>query len=143
MAAVEETQNAEVVPELEVQPEGEVQEEGLPSDTPEFVIPEKFKGKSAEEIARSYVELEKSRGTQEQPAEDAPEAQEEAPEGNPYLDEFRATGELSQDSYEALIAQGNTRESIDEALEYESYKQNKAVYEMADVVGGIENYSGW
>ena len=35
------------------------EEKGLPSDESEFTIPEKFKGKSAEEIAKAYIELEK------------------------------------------------------------------------------------
>ena len=138
--SVEETQHAEGVPELEAQPEGSFQEEGLPSDTEQFTMPEKFKGKSAEEIARSYAELEKFKGNGDV-AEDEPEAVEEAPKPNVYLEEFKTTGELSQASYEALIAQGATRETIDEALDYEKYKQDKATREMADVVGGIENYS--
>ncbi len=115
----------------------------LPSDTVEFSMPDKFEGKSAEDIARAYVELERLKGTQstsegEQAAEEAPEGQEE---DNKYMTEFLETGELSKESYAELLEQGVTKEQVDDKLEYERYKSKKAVDEIVGVVGGIENYN--
>ena len=145
MEAVEETQpNAEVQQtEIETGPADEVTEEttnGLPSDTEEFVMPDKFQGKSAEDIARAYTELEKFKGNT--PTEPEDEAEEPNPEseGNKYLDEFNKTGELSEESYEELLKQGVAKEDIDERLEYEKYKVQKRVDEVVDVVGGLEEY---
>jgi len=109
--------------EVETGPANETEQEEvttLPSDTEEFVMPDKFQGKSAEDIARSYIELEKHRGTQEGVPPVTPEDGSEAPK---------------------LEEKGVSKEKIDDALEYEKYKQDKATKEMADVVGGIEKYS--
>ena len=132
--------------EVETGPADEVQEEEvtLPSDDT-FEIPEKFKGKSAEEIARAYVELErlKQKDTPEPQQEEGQteEPEEEEPTTNKYLEEFYAKGELSEESYNELLEQGYTKEDIDEALDYEKYKLEKQTKEMADVVGGVENYA--
>ena len=58
-SGLEHKTNEEVVNALEEQ----VSEE---KDKPSFELPEKFKGKTAEEIAKSYVELEKMTGRQAQ-----------------------------------------------------------------------------
>ncbi len=134
--------------EVETGPANKTEQEEvttLPSDTEEFVMPDKFQGKSAEDIARSYIELERHRGTQEGVPPVTPEDGSEAPKeesgDSKYLEEFLATGELSEDSYKELEEKGVSKEKIDDALEYEKYKQDKATKEMADVVGGIEKYS--
>ncbi len=133
--------------EVETGPANEtVQEEvtTLPSDSEEFTMPDKFQGKSAEDIARSYMELEKHKGVKPPPTEtpeDGAEAPEEGEGSNKYLDEFYKTGELSEDSYKELEEQGVTKEQVDDKLDYERYKQQKATNEMAEVVGGIDNYS--
>jgi hypothetical protein len=49
-------------PEIEVQEEAEVQAEAETSETSEFEVPEKFQGKSPEDIAKSYTELEREFG---------------------------------------------------------------------------------
>lgn len=50
-----------------LQANGELETEATPADKSEFTMPEKFAGKSAEDIAKAYVELEKmkSKGVQE------------------------------------------------------------------------------
>jgi len=57
----------EVIGEQVTPPVEEVLEEPtvLPSDEVPFEMPEKFAGKTAEEIAKSYVELEKFKASQE------------------------------------------------------------------------------
>jgi len=135
------------VPQPEVGPEGSTpQEEGvvtLPSDVETFVMPEKFAGKTAEEIARSYMELEKFKGT---PTPDVPATPEtpETPsvsEDEQYILEYINTGELSEESYAALEAKGMTRQEIADKMEFEGYKSKKAVDELVGVIGGIDNFT--
>jgi hypothetical protein len=133
------------IPELEVGPQDETQEvdSSLPSDQEEFVIPEKFAGKSAEEIAKAYVELEKFKASKgEVPTEEAPAPTEEAPAeaNNKYFDEFITKGSLSEESYAELEAAGHPREEVTERLEYEQYKQQKSINDVVSVIGGLENY---
>lgn len=132
--------------EPEVGPQGAAEEEVetvLPSDVEEFVMPEKFEGKSAEEIAKSYLELEKFKGSKvETPTtEEAETPIEGAVQGDPYVMEFLNTGELSEESYAALEAEGNTRADIDDRMEFEAYKSKKAVDDLVEVIGGIENFT--
>lgn len=140
----ESTQEGAVL-EPEVGPQGSVEEEVetvLPSDVEEFVMPEKFEGKTAEEIARSYIELEKFKGSKgETPTAEVETTTEEAPQGDPYVAEFLNTGELSEESYAALEAEGQTRADIDDRMEFEAYKSKKAVDELVEVIGGIENFT--
>jgi len=126
---------------IETGPESTEQEEvnTLPSDDT-FEVPEKFKGKSAEEIARAYVELERFKGDTP-PAEKPPEEIETQEGNDKYLNEFYETGELSEDSYAELLEAAHTREQVDEQVEFEKYKQHKQVTEVADIVGGMENYN--
>ncbi len=136
------------VQEPQVAPEGTTTEQEeevitLPSDVEEFTMPDKFEGKSAEDIAKAYIALEKLKGTQStsedsKASEEAPEGQEQ---GNKYMEEFAETGELSKESYAELLDQGVTKEQVDERLDYERYKSKKAVDEIVGVVGGIENYN--
>lgn len=135
------------IPELEVGPQNEVQEvdSSLPSDTEDFVIPEKFAGKSVEEIAKAYVELEKFKASKGEvpPTEEAPAPQaEEAPAegGNKYYDEFITKGELSEESYVELEKAGHSREEVTDRMEYEQYKQQKSINDVVSVIGGLEQY---
>lgn len=143
----EETPQEGTVLEPEVGPEGSTpEEEGiveLPSDVEEFVMPEKFQGKTAEEIAKSYLELEKFKGTT---TPETPETSEtpqtpEAVEGDPYVMEYLNTGALSEESYAALEAKGMSRQDIDDKMEFEGYKSKKAVDELVEVIGGIDNFT--
>ena len=139
------TQEGEVF-EPQVGPEGSTtEEEGvvtLPSDVEEFKMPEKFAGKTPEEIAKAYVELEKFKGVQ--PNTPPPETEaptETSTEGNKYVDEFLKEGALSDASYAELAEQGLSKEEVDDRLEFEQYKQQKKVDELVSVIGGIDNFT--
>jgi hypothetical protein len=143
------------VSEPEVGPQGEAEEvnTSLPSDTPEFNMPEKFSGKSAEDIAKAYVELEKMRfknseedlsyidDMSEEEVDKALAAEPPTEEANnKYFDEFITKGSLSEESYAELEAAGHPREEVTERLEYEQYKQQKSINDVVSVIGGLENY---
>ncbi|MBU4567001.1 MAG: hypothetical protein KKE29_19975 [Proteobacteria bacterium] len=108
----------------------------------QFVMPDKFQGKSAEEIARAYAELEKKLGAgkeetpaasedQEQPEGDdkdgtdsAEEMQEAATEAikvaglemADFTKEFEESGQLSEDSYKRLEEAGFPKAVVDTYL---------------------------
>lgn len=103
----------------EVTPEAEP-EVVLPSDIPDFEMPEKFKDKSAEDIAKAYLELEKMKAEKEVPDV----ASEEAPEGeappvtrdmlDEYVEKARLNGgELSEEHYAELAAKGYSKDVVD------------------------------
>ena len=134
------------VQEPQAQPqEVTAEEEGvvtLPSDVEEFTMPDKFEGKSAEEIAKSYMELEKFKGQAPEAGDEVPPQEAEvAPEGNKYMQEYYESGELSEDTYAELLEQGVSREDVDDRLEFESYKSKKAVDDLVSVIGGIEEFT--
>lgn len=114
---------------------------GTESGEPAFVMPEKFKGKSAEEIAKSYMELEKSRAKQEEPPKDPNEQPQEPkndgsePPANDagkaaadivtkaglewakLNDEWNANnGALSDASYDALAKQGVPKQLVNDFI---------------------------
>ena len=143
---VEETtvQESEATPE-EVVAEEEVQ---LPSDVEDFEIPEKFKGKSAEEIARAYVELERMRQAQETPTEQPKETpkEEQKPaegeiDGAAIYQEYIEKGDLSEETAKMLEEKGYKLEEVKDRLEYEKYKQEKVIKELVEPIGGIEEYT--
>ncbi len=139
---VEETtvQEPEATPEASTVAEEE--ELTLPSDVEEFTLPEKFEGKSAEEIARAYVELEKFKGKPDEPVQSDPvKGTQEPAEGNKYINEYLREGKLSEESYEALEKDGVSKQEVDDRLGYESYKQQKSVDDFVKPIGGIENFT--
>ncbi len=124
----------------------EEQEVTLPSDVDNFEIPDKFKGKSAEEIARAYVELERMKqgGVNEQgtEGETPPKPNEEAQEEQPnYFQEYLESGTLSEESLAELEKQGYKREEVIDRLEFERYRQEKAISQLVEPIGGIEEYT--
>lgn len=129
--------------EPEVGPQGAAEEEEgvvkLPSDEEDFIMPEKFAGKTAEEIAKSYLELEKFKGTKPTTLE-TPEATKIEVAGDEYVQEFLETGALTEESYAALEAEGNTRQDIDDRMEFEAYRNKKAIDDVVSVIGGIETF---
>ena len=146
---VEETTTQEdSISEPEVTSEGTTtEEEGsnpvLPSDVEKFEVPEKFKGKSAEEIAKAYVELEKLKSKEVEPPSDTPEDEQTTTE--PSLEElamqeFTEMGEISEETYTSLEEAGYTREEVDDKIEYEKYKYQKALNEVTEEIGGPEVY---
>jgi hypothetical protein len=142
----------------------------LPSES-EFEMPDKFKGKSAEEIAKAYAELEKMKA-QKQPEETDTEQETTQPEtddseyinpmleeGRPegskdvpvdrfaaMLDEYDANGELSADSYKELEGLGYNKEFVDEKIDYINYKREKEADAILEPYGGAEEFkkvSAW
>jgi len=149
-----------VLSESEVQetletPVGEAEEvASLPSDSPDFEVPDKFKGKSTEEVIKSYLELEKFKGkteTEEGGDTEATQEKEEAPtedkapeagEFQKYADALDKNGELSTDDYTELAEKGYTKEQVDEEIEYRQYKKDKAIKSMTDTLGGgVEKFT--
>ncbi len=134
------------IPQPEATPEeATTEEEGvdstLPSDVETFVVPDKFKGKTAEEVAKAYVELEKmGQGTQPNQATDTPPAAEEGEPKVDYAEEYRLNGSLSEESYKELEADGYTRADVDDKIEYETYKYQKRVDDITADIGGAEVY---
>ena len=131
----------------------EPEEAVLDSDKVEFEVPEKFKGKSAEEIAKAYVELEKMKSNQP-PEEDAEEYEDEVENEdgeisedeaayNHYEAEFEANGGLSEESYTELAEAGYSRAEVDAEIadhvldkEFTEYKQEKQLNSVLEPLGG-------
>ena len=91
----------------------------MKSDRPEW-LPEKFE--SAEELAKSYGELEKKLGDNNAEAETPQEAKEQAEKAtgvslDKYYSEFADKKELSEESYTELDKQGLNKELVDSYIE--------------------------
>ena len=132
--------------------------EGFNSDgtpiTPEDNIPEKYKGKSIEEVIAMHQEAEKKIG---QPAPEAPPATPETPpkEGDPapepkaddvtgfakYTAEYATTGEVSEDSYKELEAKGFPRSDIDAYIAGQKAIGASFTAKVYELTGGEENYT--
>ncbi len=148
-----ETPQEGTVQEPEATPEGTTNEQSeevqLPSDVDSFELPEKFKGKSAEEIAKAYVELERMKkvSTENPPTEETPpqeppkEGGEEDIDSTQLFQEFNEKGDLSEETYKKLEEKGYKREEVKDRLEFEQYKQKKAIDELVEPIGGIEEYT--
>lgn len=133
----------------------------LPSDEAVFEMPEKFQGKSAEEIAKSYMELEKMKnqtkeeegGDEVSKEEDEPEppkeelTKEEAEQYQKYADSYEKNGSLSEEEYAELEKAGFSKEQVDEEIEYRNYKKEKALNDVLEPLGGgtekFKEVSAW
>ena len=144
-------ENSVTFKEPETGPEVPIEEASQDNqDRPEW-LPEKFK--SAEDMAKSYTELEKkfsSGNKEEAPAE--PEASTEEPpttsnnELTKFSDEFAAKGELSEDSFSELEKIGYPKEMVDTYLAGVKSSETADVNAVMDIVGGDEGYNdltGW
>ena len=143
-------ENSVTFKEPETGPEVPIEEAQDNQDRPEW-LPEKFK--SAEDMAKSYTELEKkfsSGNKEEAPAE--PEASTEEPpttsnnELTKFSDEFAAKGELSEDSFSELEKMGYPKEMVDTYLAGVKSSETADVNAVMDIVGGDEGYNdltGW
>jgi len=140
-----------------------IQEEAvLTSEQEVFEIPEKMQGKSKEEIAKMYVELEKMKAkqaeveqeggdevsteeTQEEVTEEVPE--EKAAEYQKYVDSYEKNGTLSETEYAELEKAGYTKEQVDSEIEYQNYKKDKALNDVLEPLGGgtdkFKEVSAW
>ena len=100
-----------------------VEEQSLPSETQEFEIPEKFKGKGQEDIIKAYLELESKLG---RPPEETPPKKEPKPEvDEEYIayKQQKAQEELLKDVggvevYKQALEWARTNMTEDEVKEY-------------------------
>ena len=143
--------------------EGAAPEEAvLDSDKVSFEVPEKFKGKSIEDVIKSYQELEKFKGNVPEAEEESEVEQEEEGEYaeiqqedyDRYAQSLDANGGLSEAEYAELAAQGYDRDAVDaeiaaraEEIEFNQYKSDKLLNEViAPLGGGTEKFqevSNW
>ena len=130
------------------------------TDRPEY-LPEKFD--TPEDLAKAYAELESKLGKQDEPEREEglgldSKEKEEVTESTPDVttqqeainvaaEQFFADGELNEDSYKALEAQGISKELADQfAQGQEAMKQLNAVNQESatkqiyESVGGEDNY---
>ena len=144
-------ENSVTFKEPETGPEVPIEEASQDNqDRPEW-LPEKFK--SAEDMAKSYTELEKkfsSGNKEEAPAE--PEASTEEPPTTSdnalakFSEEFASKGELSEDSFSELEKMGYPKEMVDTYLAGVKSSETADVNAVMDIVGGDEGYNdltGW
>ena len=121
-------------------------EVGEPEASPD--IPEKFKGKSLEDVVKAYTELEKklSEKPKEEPkdtttVEDKVNATLTPKDFTKYEEAYLSQGKLEDSHYKELEAKGLSREIIDAYVEGAKAKAqlfSKAVY---DSIGGEQEYS--
>ncbi len=133
-----------------VQPE---ETPGLPSDTVEFEVPDKFAGKSIEDVIKSYQELEKMKGGGQESTEgEAPLPEPEVNETvtevqqeqyQQYADSLDKNGSLSDAEYAELAKAGYDKATVDkeivdraDRLEFNKYKANKTLDDVLDPLGG-------
>jgi hypothetical protein len=122
----------------------------LPSDTADFSMPSKFEGKSAEEIARAYVELEKFKASKQEeggdPVSTTPEPTADT-DVQQYVNKVVKGEELTEEDYTTLQEKHNlSKEQIDEQIEFIKYKQEKYVDTLLEEVGGRSAFKeavGW
>jgi uncharacterized protein Smg (DUF494 family) len=113
---IESTQTSEGTPEVT-----------LPSDEEKFEMPEKFQGKSADEIAKAYLELEKMKSKQDDTTKET-ESEGDTKEDDPKKEKEDDTHEtvetliekyvdrgtdLTDDDYADLEAKGYSRKQVD------------------------------
>lgn len=152
-----------IAEQSEVLTEGEVanivegaepEEAVLPSDEVGFELPDKFKGKSAEDIAKAYMELEKMKGSpSDEETVSEQEDQDEVPEDkeiseeqatyNRYVEEFNKNGKLSDSDYAELAKAGYDKEAVDgeilkyqEQKDFKEYQQEKNLNKVLEPLGG-------
>ncbi len=119
-------------------------------DRPEW-LPEKFK--TAEDMAKSYSELEKKfsgRQEEEAPVEKAEASTEETPPTDNSLakfsDEYASKGELSEDSFSELEKMGYPKEMVETYINGVKSNETADVNAVMEIVGGDEGYkdlTGW
>jgi len=159
-----EVATGEVVEQSEVLSEGEVtqivdganpEEAILPSDEVKFEVPEKFAGKSIEDVIKSYQELEKMKGGDsesnpgevpgepEEGGEDKEPTKVEQEQYNKYAEAYDKNGGLSEAEYTELAELGYDKATVDAEIkarsdiqEFQKYKQDKALNDVLEPLGG-------
>lgn len=117
------------------------------------------KYKTVEDMEKGYLELQKAfsgrtpdpdaagnEGAADNDNDDAPSLEVSRPEQPPALDfseyaeEFRKTGALSDESFEALEKKGFSRDTVETYLDGVQARVSRLQSSAFDVVGGKENY---
>ena len=140
-------ENSVTFKEPETGPEAPIEEASQDNPNRPEWLPEKFK--NAEDMAKSYNELEKklSSGTRQEEAPAEPEASTEEPpttsnnELTKFSDEFAAKGELSEDSFSELEKMGYPKEMVDTYLAGVKSSETADVSAVMDIVGGDDGYN--
>ena len=99
----------------------------LPSDTIEFEMPSKFADKSAEDIAKAYVELEAMKNKEAEPPKDPNEepTKDDATATADLIEEYAARGtDLTEEDYQVLEEKGYSKRQVD--LYKAGYKAEQA-----------------
>ena len=115
------------------------------SDRPSW-LPEKFA--NAEELAKSYTELER-KASQEKTEAVTPETTEDAKQAaeaatglnlNSYYDEYAEKGELSEKTYESLSKSGLSKELVDSYIKGQQAIADQTTQAAYNSVGGKDSY---
>ena len=137
-----ESQEQEAAAEVRASEEAQREQDIVNENRPEW-LPEKFS--SAEDLVNAYSELE-SQFTKEK--QDSPEGEEApAPEPlsadtfNKYHEEFTETGDVSEESREAIVNMVLPREVIDAYIEGQKAVMDQQFNAVYQEVGGEANYS--
>lgn len=122
------------------------EEASLPSDEVAFEVPDKFKGKSVEDVIKSYQELEKFKGNNVEPVEETTpkEGEDFTKEAyDKYATALDTNGALSEAEYAELAEAGYDKPTVDAeianrsaAKEFQAYKQEKAILDIIEPLGG-------
>lgn len=121
-------------------------EKSAASSRPEW-LPEKFQ--SPEDMAKAYSELEGKMGAGDTSADSVPTAETVRESGLdlPSLEaEYRESGELSSDSYDAAAKAGYSKEVVDKYIEGQQAVVERQVEDIVSTVGGRTGYDdliGW
>ena len=120
-----------MVEKVEVQEDvvGQPAQEETKSDRPEW-LPEKFN--NAEELAKSYNELEKSYSDKSNATQT---------DLNPFFDEYTEKGELAADSYTKLEGMGLSKEVVDSYIAGQKAQGDLQVSTITNAVGGTDEYN--
>ena len=129
----------------------------LPSDEAKFEVPEKFAGKSIEDVIKSYQELEKLKGGEAAVSEEEPNSASEPEEGgdskeptvvekeqyDKYAANYDKNGGLSDAEYAELAKSGYDKATVDKEIaarsdraEFDQYKQEKTLNDVLEPLGG-------
>ncbi len=158
MSEVEQSESLSTAEVTDIVDGAAPEEAVLPSDQVDFEVPEKFKGKSVEDVIKSYQELEKFKGkdkeggdevSQEEKGSDEPE---ETPKEttkleqdtyNKYLSDYQEKGELSAEQYSELAKAGYNKEAVEAEINrvndykgFQDYKQSRELDSVLEPLGG-------
>lgn len=122
--------------------------------TPEDSIPEKYKGKSIEEVIAMHQEAEKKIGqptptpnpeptppAEGAQAEPTPSQEGEATGFTKYTNEYAETGEVSEASYKELESKGFSRGDVDAYIEGQKAIGASFSAKIYEMTGGEEGYN--